>query len=143
MTDRDDLALDLHAVALHLVRRVRAVDADLGLSGPRLSVLSVLVFGGSRSLTALAEAEQVSAPSMTRLVQALEADGFIRRAPDPDDGRAVVLSATAKAVRLLHRGRARRIEALTAELDGLSPAEATTLRRAVAILQRIEAERSP
>jgi DNA-binding MarR family transcriptional regulator len=137
-----DLALDLHAVALHLVRRVRAVDARLGMSGPRLSVLAVLVFGGPRSLTALASSEQVSTPTMTRLVQALEADGYISRHPDPRDGRAVELRATAKATRLLRKGRERRVEALVSELSDLSTDELEAIDSAVRILQRVEQEAS-
>src|SRR3954469_5829393 len=58
----------LHSAAIHLLRRLRAADAASGLTAPRLSALSVVVFGGPQTITSLAAAEQVRLPTMTRLV---------------------------------------------------------------------------
>src|ERR687883_145288 len=77
------LADRLHSAAIHLLRRLRREDARTGLSGPRLSALSVVVFAGPRTLGELAAAEQVRPPTMTRLVQALEREGLVARDPDP------------------------------------------------------------
>ncbi|MCU0646738.1 MAG: MarR family transcriptional regulator [Gemmatimonadaceae bacterium] len=132
----DPLAAALHTVAIRLLRQVRAVDRASGLSAPRLSVLSVLVFGGPRSLGALAAAEQVSAATMSRLVTALVRSGHVRRTPDPDDARAVVLTATAKGRRVLLAGRARRVQAVATVLEGLSAAERRSLDRATRALSR-------
>src|SRR5919199_1876113 len=76
----------LHSAAIHLLRRLRKVDEASGLSAPRLSALSVLVFAGPRTLGELAAAEQVRPPTMTRLVRALERSGLVTREHDPDDG---------------------------------------------------------
>src|SRR5919199_1393233 len=76
----------LHSAAVHLLRLLRREDARSGLSAPRLSALSVLVFGGARTLGELAAAEQVRPPTMTRLVRALEAAGLVTREGDPADG---------------------------------------------------------
>src|SRR5262245_65493054 len=84
----------LHAAAIHLLRRLRAQDPAAGLSPARLSALSVVVFAGPVTLGQLAQAEQVSAPTMTRLVAGLEADGLLRREPDAADKRVVWLRAT-------------------------------------------------
>lgn len=91
------LATGLHSVAIGLLRALRREDVASGLTGPRLSALSVLVFGGPRSLGALAAAEQVRPPTMTRLVAALEADGLVTRQPDPRDGRAILIHPTPPA----------------------------------------------
>src|SRR5688572_24647845 len=91
----------LHSVAIHLLRHVRSRDVASGLSAPRLSILSVLVYGGTRTPGELAAAEQVSAPTMTKLVQALEAEGYVTRRPDVDDGRVQRVSATSKGRRAL------------------------------------------
>jgi len=72
----------LHSAALHLLRRLRAEDDALGVSPPRLSALSVVVVAGPIGIGALAAAEGVAAPTMTRLVDGLERDGFVRRRPD-------------------------------------------------------------
>jgi len=103
-------------------------------------VLSVLVFGG-RALTLgeLAAIEQVKPPTMTRLVSALEAQGLVARASDPDDGRVTRIRATPRGQTLLARGRAARVAALAAELRSLTPAERDVLTAAVAVLERVVA----
>ena len=73
----------LHSAALHLLRRLRTEDDALGVSPPRLSALSVVVFAGPIGIGALAAAEGVTAPTMSRLVDGLERDGYVTRAPDP------------------------------------------------------------
>ena len=134
----DHIADRLHSAAIHLLRRLRREDARWGLSAPRLSALSVLVFG-SRALTLgeLAAREQVKPPTMTRLVSALEAQGLVTRDTDPDDGRVIRVRATAKGRSLLARGRAARVAALSAELRALPIAERETLAAGVAVLERV------
>lgn len=134
----EDLAHELNSVAIHLVRRLRKADESLRITPARLSALSVLVFGGPRTLTELAAAEQVSGPTMSRLVAALEANGLVRRYPVADDARASLLEATAEGRRLMHRGRRQRVERLASELRRLSPEERRTLSAATRILRSLE-----
>ena len=131
----------IHSAAIHLLRRLRREDDASGLTGPRLSALSVIVFGGPIALGALAAAEQVRAPTMTRLVAALEADGLVAREPDPRDGRGVLVRATAAGRQLLEEGRSRRTSALVRQLASLSPEELATLCEAAAIMERLSRER--
>jgi DNA-binding MarR family transcriptional regulator len=137
-----ELAARLHSVAIHLLRRVRRTDVRMGLSPARASVLSVLVFGGPRSIGDLAETEQVRPPTMTRLVTGLETDGFVTRSPDPRDARSVIVRATAKGRRVLERGRRLRVEQIEALLADVPPAETRALAEAVALLER-ELRRAP
>src|SRR3954451_7963800 len=102
---RDEIANRLHSAAIHLLRRARRVDAESHLPAPQLSALSVIVYGGPISLGALAAAEQVRPPTMTRLVAAMELGGLIERDPDKDDRRVVRIRATAKGKRILEDGR--------------------------------------
>jgi len=128
----------LHSAAIHLLRRLRREDARWGLSAPRLSVLSVLVFGGRElTLGELAAIEQVKPPTMTRLVSALEAQGLLTREADPDDGRVIRIRATAKGRTLLARGRAARVEALASELRALAPSDRQALSDAVTVLEGV------
>jgi DNA-binding MarR family transcriptional regulator len=115
---------------------VRASDVETGLSPSRLSVLSVLVFGGPRTPSELAAAEQVRLPTISALVRGLEEDGLVRRAADPADGRVVRLSATAKGRRILERGRERRLDNLEELLLPLSREELRVLAEASEILDR-------
>src|ERR671924_776068 len=85
-----------HSAAIHALRHVRREDPASGLSAARLSALSVLVFGGPRTLGELAAAERVRPPTMTNTVRGLEEAGLVRREADPHDGRVVRVEATAK-----------------------------------------------
>jgi DNA-binding MarR family transcriptional regulator len=127
----------LHSAAIHLLRRLRTEDAASGLTAPRLSALSMIVFGGPLTLGALAAAEQVRPPTMSRLVAALERAGLVAREPDPEDRRQVVLRATPAGRRLLEEGRARRTASLARRLAALPPADVAALARAAQLVERL------
>jgi DNA-binding MarR family transcriptional regulator len=128
----------LHSAAIRLLRRLRREDEAMGLTAARASALSVLVFGGRAvTLGALAQAEQVSAPTITRLIVGMERDGLVRREADAADGRVVWLHPTPAGARLLHAGRKRRVAALEADLAGLTAGERETLSKAADILDRV------
>lgn len=133
----EDLADRLHSAAIHLLRTLRRVDDETGLTAPRLSVLSVLVFAGPRTLGQLAKAEQVRPPTMTRLIAALEEDGYVKRITDATDGRVTIISATKKGEALMWLGRSRRVEALAARLDKLSSRDVQELGHAAAMIERV------
>jgi len=132
----------LHSAAIHLLRRLRAEDSEAGLSAPKLSALSVVVFGGPVTLGDLAAAEQVKPPTITRLVADLERDGLVRRAADATDGRITRVEATARGRKILEEGRARRVRRLAAELAALPEDERKTLERAAAVLEALSRKRS-
>jgi DNA-binding MarR family transcriptional regulator len=131
----------LHSAAIHLLRRLRVEDEALGISAPRLSVLSVLVFAGPKRMGELARIEQVEPPTMSRLVDGLVRDGLAVREPDPDDARAVRVRATPTGARTLRRGRARRLETLQNTLASLSPTDLAALGDGVEVLERALGER--
>ena len=130
----------LHSAAIHLLRHVRRQDPASGLSAPRLSALSVIVFGGPVTITDLATAEQVRLPTVSRLVTSLESEGLVRREIDPADRRIVRVRATPEGRRVLDEGRERRIRDLGEQLRVLPPEELETLRRAADILDRVSAD---
>jgi DNA-binding MarR family transcriptional regulator len=116
---------------------VREVDAEaMGLTPARASALSVLVFGGARSLTQLADAERVTPATMSRLVTGLERVGLVRRYPDVNDARAIRIESTSKARRILERGRARRLDLLERLLAEVSDDEIDAVRVAAAAVER-------
>jgi DNA-binding MarR family transcriptional regulator len=132
-----EVADRLHSAAIHLLRRLRTEDAASGLTAPRLSALSVIVFGGPLTLGALAAAEQVRPPTMTRLVAALERAGLVTREPDPEDRRQVLLRATPAGRKLLEEGRARRTATLARRVAALPPDDLAALARAADLLERL------
>jgi DNA-binding MarR family transcriptional regulator len=141
--DAQTVADRLHSAAIHLLRRLRREDDASGLSAPRLSALSVIVFGGPVTLGALAAAEQVRPPTMTRLVQGLERDGLVARVPSDTDARVVQIRATPKGTRLLTEGRARRVNRLATDLAALGAEELRLLERAAGLLERVTRADAP
>jgi DNA-binding MarR family transcriptional regulator len=132
-----DVAARLHSSAIRLLRTLRREDDGSGLSAPRLSALSVLVFGGPMSLAELAAAEQVKPPTMSRIVDALVERGLVTRIAKPGDRRSVEITATPDGVKLLDAGRERRVHALVGRLRKLADSERRALARGVEILERV------
>src|SRR6266446_553068 len=126
----------LHSAAIHLLRRLRVRDRESGVGPAQLSALSVLVFGGPRSLGELADAEQVRPPTMSRIVAGLERAGLVRRHAT-EDGRRVRLEASAKGTRILQEGRKRRVESLAKTLTLLSEKERQQLGQLTVLLQQV------
>jgi DNA-binding MarR family transcriptional regulator len=129
-----------HSAAIHALRHVRREDPATGLSAARLSALSVLVFGGPRTLGELAGAEQVRPATMTRIAQSLVEEGYARRERDPNDGRVVRLSATAKGRRVMQQGRERRVTNLARLLGRLSAEEVSRVREAAELVEQALAD---
>jgi DNA-binding MarR family transcriptional regulator len=133
--ERDALADRLHSLAIHLLRRIRRGDDESGLSAPRLSALSVIIYRGPISLTELAKAEGVTAPTMTRLVQALVRAGLVEKSVLQTDNRVVLLRATAAGRKTLDVARANRLAALEDLLNRLDTDQAAVVARAVEVLE--------
>src|SRR5215470_8556430 len=131
------LADHLHSAAIHLLRRVRRQDTATGEGPARLSALSVLVFGGPKTLKELAAAEQVKAPTMSRIVAGLERSRLVEVSEDSADARRMRIAPTAKGTRLLQKARERRIADLASQLELLTDQELTRIGDAVEILRRL------
>ena len=134
-TFRLEVADRLHSAAIHLLRHARKQDVEAGTGPARLSALSVLVFAGPMALGQLAQAEQVKAPTMSRIVAGLERSGLAKIVADPADGRRIQVTATAKGKRLLEQARARRVELAAETLFGLGKTELETLLRAAQLVE--------
>ena len=134
------LAARLHAASLHLLRRLAQEDRALGISAPRLSALSVLVFGGPRTIGSLAAAEGVTPPTMTRLVAGMAADGLVERLPDDTDRRVVRVSASDAGRSLLLAGRDRRVATLATMIGPRTPKERRRLAASAEIVEAMLSE---
>ena len=127
----------LHSAAIHLLRRLRRQDVATGEGPARLAALSVLVFGGPKTLGELAAAEQVKPPTMSRIVTGLARNRLLEVTEDPEDRRRMRIRATAKGEKLLEKGRELRINYLASHLNDLAPDELSRLRDALEILGRM------
>jgi DNA-binding MarR family transcriptional regulator len=130
------IASGLHSAASQMLRIARRDDRDGGISAPRLSALSVLAFRGPLSLAELAAAEEVKAPTMSRIVEGLVKDGLATRQAEPANRRKVRIAATDEGRRRLAGGRERRVGALRERLRRLADSEQRALARGVEVLER-------
>lgn len=128
-----DLATALRLATMRLARRLRSENAST-LTETQYGALACLVHAGPMSPGALAEREQVQAPSMTRTVAALEDLGYVARTRHPTDGRQVVVTVTPAGHEVVAETKRRRNAWLTAKLATLTPHERETVRRAADIL---------
>jgi DNA-binding MarR family transcriptional regulator len=136
-TDSQQIADQIHTLAIHLLRKLRREDESSGLNAPRLSALSVIVFGGPITLGDLAAAEQVRPPTMTRIVNALEKQKLVRKKQSASDGRSTLLTPTPEGKKLLMSGRERRVRALAKQIAALSHEQHSTLQVASEILKQV------
>ncbi|MFY9720199.1 MAG: MarR family transcriptional regulator [Candidatus Cybelea sp.] len=130
-SERRRVAGRLHSAAIRVLRYAREADRESPLGPAQLSALSVLVYGGARNLRDLAETEQVSAPTMTRIVQALQRGGYVRLARSPEDARASIVRATPKGTAALERARTARLDLIESLLARHSAAEIAALGQAL------------
>ncbi|WP_248583217.1 MarR family transcriptional regulator [Nocardioides sp. InS609-2] len=135
------LAAELRNSVMRLRRRLaneRHPDNELSLG--QMAVLGCLYRNGDLPIGALAGAEKVQPPSMTRTVTALEAAGYVVRRPHELDGRQVVVELTTSGRATVLADRDRRDAWLALKLAALTPDERAALRVAAPILQRLAQE---
>ena len=130
------LATRLNSATVHIGRALRKDSQPAVLAAEHRSALSVVVFAGQIRMGALATAERVGAPAMTKTVALLEREGMVRRTSDPDDDRAVVIRATRRGVRAVREGRDERVRRIERALAQLGP---DARRRVAAAIGDLEA----
>jgi DNA-binding MarR family transcriptional regulator len=132
------LAHALRPRVMRLARRLRQMqDESLGLNPNQLSAMSVLLNSGDQLMGELAAHEMVRPPSMTRIVDGLEARGYVARRPDPRDHRQCLVTLTEPGRQVLLANRRRRDEWLAVRIAQLEPADREVLRNAVRVLERL------
>lgn len=122
-----------------LARRLRQ-ERHTDLTPTQLSVLGTLSRRGALTVGALAAAERVQPPSMTRTVNCLTELGLVHREANASDGRQVVLHVSDKGSALLGTERERRDAWLAKRLRELEPADRQALRRVSGVLERLAQE---
>ena len=137
MVKESETAAALNSGTVHLLRAIATLDRASGVPAARLSALSVLVFGGPRSLGQLAAVEGVTSPTMTRVVDGLVEAGLARRSPYPGNGRQVLVEATPEGEALMRDAAQRRVDALVSALAELVPEQRAVLAAAAPLLPEL------
>ena len=137
----EQMAAQLQSFALRLARETRRDEAAGTPGSSRLSALAALATSGPLSLARLAAADQVRAPTMSRLVDGLVRDGLVTRETVPTNRRSVRIAITPEGTALLSRERKRRVQRLADRLERLGESEQRALQRGVELLGRLTSGR--
>ncbi|MDO8362696.1 MAG: MarR family transcriptional regulator [Actinomycetota bacterium] len=133
-----EVAESVRLSVTRLARILRQQDGS-DLTPSATSALAMVHHHGPLTLGELATREHVSAPTVTRIVDALQRAGLVRRTASPNDGRVVFVSVTDKGKRLVLDARRRRTQWLVEHLATLSPEDVAALQHAAPVLERLVA----
>jgi DNA-binding MarR family transcriptional regulator len=137
----DQLAAGLRLNIGLIVRRLRQVKEQGELTIPESSALARLERGGPMTAAAMAKLEQISPQSIGATLAGLEARGMVARAPDPGDGRRILMSVTKAGLRALRDRRNETVAHLAAALRGaFTEAELEQLTELLPLLERLGQE---
>jgi DNA-binding MarR family transcriptional regulator len=132
----DDVAARLYVAVGRLVRMMRRTGTS-DVSPGAFSALAALSAAGPLRPGDLAVREGVAAPTMTRIVAGLEEAGYVYRAPDPQDGRAVLVDLTEAGATLLVGERSTRSRELRRRVEALPEADRAALVAALDALEQL------
>ncbi|MEO4038191.1 MarR family transcriptional regulator [Micrococcus sp. 2A] len=96
----EDAVQELEGAFTHLVRQHRRILArqaealSPGMSPGAMKAFAAICHTGPLTPSALAEHMLLDRAQVSRLTRELEAEGLVRREPDPQDRRSALLSAT-------------------------------------------------
>ncbi|MEX1218454.1 MAG: MarR family transcriptional regulator [Acidimicrobiales bacterium] len=125
--------------------RLIAVRSGVAIGNAAVAVLGKVIDDGPMRMSDLADAVRTHPAALTRQVQALEAEGYVERSTDPQDGRASVVSVTAAGRNAHRRIEAANDELMAEQLDSWSPEElkllVEQLDRLVSDLRAVPASR--
>lgn len=133
------LAAALRPGLLRVSRRLRQEAQKAGLSAQDALVLAHVGNSPGIGVSALADVEQTSRPTMSEQVKRLEAAGLVQRSQDAEDARRSGLALTPRGAKTLAAIRAQRNDWLAARLARLTPQERDALAAAAEPLLRLVA----
>jgi DNA-binding MarR family transcriptional regulator len=132
------LAGDVRTEVVRLAYHLRTPATRSGITPTRLAALSALTrYPNGVRQGDLAELMNISAPSMTRLVEILEEAGWVERRRDPNDQRCLLLVLTLVGRNTIDTLRDEAATQLSAELADLTSDERAALVAAVPILRKL------
>jgi DNA-binding MarR family transcriptional regulator len=140
--DPSEVAARLRLSATRLARRLRQ-QADAGLTPSQLSALAVIDAHGPLTLGSLADHERVAPPSITKLVNKLEAEGLVQRTTDLADRRITRVATSAQGASLLAESRRRKTAWLTSRISQLDADAQQRLAAALDVLDALASEERP
>ena len=136
--DLTRLAGDVRTEVSRLAYHLRTPATRSGITPTRLAALAALArYPDGLRQGDLADLMNVSAPSMTRLVDIMSEAGWIGRRRDPSDQRCLLLALSPVGAKTLDTLRDESATQLSEELADLTPDERAALAAAVPILRKL------
>ena len=135
----ETLADVFQAVSRRLRYRSRTAAEPFGITPGQARALGQLARHGDLRLSALSEWLRIAPRSGTEVVDALEERGLVRRAPDPDDRRATLVTLTPDGERIAAGVRAAQRAEAEAFFGTLSADDRETLTRILTELRESDA----
>lgn len=132
----EELAARLRLAVGRLNRRIRIDDKE-SLPPLQLSTLVTVELSGPLRLSELARREAVTAPTMSRVLTALDEAGLVSRAADPGDARGVLISVSAAGVGRLAELRSHRTALIARRLARLDETQRAALEAALPALEAL------
>lgn len=133
------LAADISVAAAKLVRWLRLADPAPSFGPAEAAVMGAIMHSGGISPAMLAYLEQVSRPTISRILTALVDRGMIERKPRENDGRGYLVVATQKGSATWYTGQARRIAPLADRIAKLSDGDLERLTDALPLILELVA----
>jgi DNA-binding MarR family transcriptional regulator len=133
-----DLEEQSSELVVYAARLVRAVRRRVGHPAG-IRILALLEELGPQGVTALAEVDRSSQPTVSGAVRQLEAQGFVAKEQDPSDARRSLVRLTPEGRRKLDSAR-RENGAAVAERLARTGHTADEVAAAVAVLRDVMAE---
>jgi DNA-binding MarR family transcriptional regulator len=122
---------------VRLNRRLRAQRASSAVTLTQLSALSTLYKCGPMTPGELATKEGVQPPSMTRVIAALEDQGYATRSPHPSDGRQAIVALSEAGATFVAAEVSAKEAWLDRRLAELTDRERALLAEAAEIIERM------
>jgi DNA-binding MarR family transcriptional regulator len=136
-----DLATRLRLAVGRLSRRIR-IDGGDSVPPRQLSALVTVEQCGPLRLSELARREAVTAPTMSRVLSALDEQGLVVRAADPQDARGVLITLSADGAQRLDEVRTRRTALIARRLARLTDEQRAALADALPALEALLVDES-
>jgi DNA-binding MarR family transcriptional regulator len=134
--EQTQLAARLRLVVGRLHRRIR-IDGRESVPPLQLSALVTVEQHGPMRLSELARREAVSAPTMSRVLTALDEQGLVIRTPDPNDARGVQIVLSDAGAAKLAEVRSHRTALVARRLNRLDEDERHRIVEALPALEAL------
>jgi DNA-binding MarR family transcriptional regulator len=134
--EQTELAARLRLVVGRLHRRIR-IDGRESIPPLQLSALATVEQHGPLRLSELARREAVTAPTMSRVLAALDEQGLVIRTPDPNDARGVRIVLSEEGAARLAEVRSHRTALVARRLARLDDQQRATLLASLPALEAL------